>query len=74
MSYNYSQLNEIIKMQYAKKELEDDESNNNWFFEETIKLTKGYIKPSNYINNITNKIIKDEKKSMIIDPALYIDI
>lgn len=74
MSYNYSQLNEIISLQYAKR----DTSNDNWFLEETIKMSKGYIKPSNYLKNIGNKIMEDKNKNdminKIIEPALYIEI
>jgi hypothetical protein len=73
MSYSYSQLNEIISLQYAKKDNADDD---NWFLEETIKMGKGYIKPSNYLKNIGNKILEDRNKkdNKIIDDALYIDI
>ena len=74
MSYTYSQLNDIIALQYAKKDSGDD----NWFLEETIKLGKGYIKPSNYFTNIGNKIIDSRynknDKNKVIDNALYIDI
>jgi hypothetical protein len=73
MSYNYSQLNEIISLQYAKKDNADDD---NWFLEETIKMGKGYIKPSNYLKNIGNKILeaRNKKDNIVIDDALYIDI
>jgi hypothetical protein len=74
MSYTYSQLSDIIALQYAKKEGGDD----NWFLEQTIKLGKGYIQPSNYLKNIGSKIIEDrnnkDNKKKVIDNALYIDI
>ena len=72
MSYNYSQLNEIIALQYAKKESEAD---GNWFLEESIKMSKGYIQPSNYFKEVANKIFVEKKeKRDIIEPAVYIDI
>ena len=77
MSYNYSQLNNIIELQYAKKDNVGDDNDYNWFLEETIKMGKGYIQPSNYFKNIGNKIIEDrynKKKNKVIDNALYIDI
>lgn len=70
MSYNYSQLNDIISLQYAKK----DGDNDNWFLEQTIQMGKGYIKPSNYLKNIGNKIIENKNNNKVIDAALYIDI
>jgi hypothetical protein len=77
MSYNYSELNNIIALQYAKKDnVYDDDYN--WFLEETLKMGKGYIKPSNYFLNVGNKIIEDKNnknnKNKVIDAALYIDI
>jgi hypothetical protein len=78
MSYNYSQLNNIIALQYAKKDNIDDDNDYNWFLEETLKMGKGYIHPSNYFLNVGNKIIENrynkEKKNKVIDAALYIDI
>jgi hypothetical protein len=75
MSYNYSQLNNIIELQYAKK---DNGGDDNWFLEETLKMGKGYIHPSNYLKNIGNKIMENrynkQKKNKVIDAALYIDI
>jgi len=77
MSYNYSQLNNIIALQYAKKDNADDDDYN-WFLEETLKMGKGYIHPSNYFLNVGNKIIEDKNnknnKNKVIDAALYIDI
>jgi len=72
MSYSYSQLNDIIALQYANR----DEGNDNWFLEQTIKMSKGYIQPSNYLKNIGNKIMEDsnKNKNKVIDNALYIDI
>lgn len=71
MSYSYSQLNEIIKLQYAKKVNEDKYYN--WFLEETIKLNKGVITPKEYLKNTANNIMKYNKnnKDKIIGPALY---
>ena len=43
MSYNYSQMNDIIEKQYAKKK--GSNNNNNWFLEESIKFGKGYSQP-----------------------------
>jgi hypothetical protein len=73
MSYNYSQLNEIIALQYAKKEETND---NDWFLEQTIKMSKGYINPGNYFTNVGTKIIdniydKNKDKKKTIDDALY---
>ena len=39
MNYDYSQMNEIIEKQYAKKKGEKNKSN--WFWEESIKYGKG---------------------------------
>lgn len=68
MSYSYSQLNEIIKLQYAKKVSEDKYYN--WFLEETIKLNKGVITPTQYLKNTANNIMKS-REDKIIGPALY---
>ncbi len=69
-SYNYSQLHEIIEKQYKK-----DEGDSNWFMEETFKFGKGYIKPSNYLNNVINKINETSvKKVSKIDEPLYLFI
>jgi hypothetical protein len=74
MSYSYSQLNKIIEIQYRKKA--DD--NSNWFLEETLKFGKGYIKPSNYLNNVVNKIGETatslKQSSTEIDEPLYLYI
>lgn len=75
MSYNYSQLNEIIKLQYAKRE--DTTEYDNWFLEQTIKYGKGYINAQDYLAIMTKKIIEDRNnnnnKNKIIDPPLYLD-
>jgi hypothetical protein len=68
-SYDYSQLNKIIEMQYKRKK----DNSNNWFLEETLKLGKGYIKPSNYLNNIVNKISETSNEADIDEP-LYLHI
>ena len=49
MSYSYSQLNEIIKLQYAKKVSEDKYYN--WFLEETIKLNNCSKIARNFFDN-----------------------
>jgi len=68
--YEYSTINEIIELQYAKNK------SNEWsFLEETIKLGKGNIKPSNYLQNITNNIVNRnniEIPSSNNDEPLYI--
>lgn len=73
MSYSYSQLNEIIKLQYAKKD--DNNDYDNWFLEESIKLGKGYTTPGEYLKTMAKKILedKDKNKNKIIDPPLYLD-
>jgi hypothetical protein len=48
-------MNEIIELQYAKNK-SDNFNNDWWLLEETIKLGKGNIKPSNYLENIVNNI------------------
>jgi hypothetical protein len=72
MSYNYSQMHDIISKQYAKKE----GTGENWFLEESIKFGKGYSKPSEYLETIAKKVINSSDKNKndnIIDDALYID-
>ena len=75
MSYSYSELNEIIKLQYAKKT--DINEYDNWFLEETIKMGKGYSNPGEYLKNIGNRILEEKRKkdnqNKIIDPPLYLD-
>jgi hypothetical protein len=73
MSYNYSQLHDIIEIQYRKK----DDKNANWLLEETLKYGKGYITTGNYLSNIANKISETSKSSKSlseIDEPLYLYI
>jgi hypothetical protein len=71
MSYSYSQLNEIIKLQYAKKASEDEYYN--WFYEESIKLGKGVITTDEYLRIAAINYMKsrEDNKDKIIGPALY---
>ena len=73
MNYNYSQMNEIIEKQYAKKKGEKNKSN--WFFPKPIKYGKGYSNTDEYLQAIAKNAMvrsnnddnqKDEK-------ALYLD-
>lgn len=66
--YDYSTINEIIELQYART------NNDEWsLFEETLKLSRGNIKPSNYLNNIKNNIInKNNIEIPIKEEPLYI--
>lgn len=74
MSYNYSELNRIIELQYPKN-TNTNNNNYNWLLEDSIKLGKGYIKPSNYVNNIGNKIRASYIKSDdLYDDPLYLHI
>ena len=74
MSYNYSEMNDIIAKQYAKKTGSSDNNNNNWFLEESIKFGKGYSKPGEYLQVIANKIMDNSRdKTNIVDNALYLD-
>jgi len=61
--YDYSTLHEIIALQYAKKESND---NNGWgwgsFIDQSLMLGKGYVSPSNYLNNINNIINKSNQE------------
>jgi len=70
MSYNYTQMNEIIEKQYAQKK-----ESNNWFLEESIKYGKGYSDTGQYLQVIANKIITNTKDKTDGDdtPAIYID-
>ena len=76
MSYNYSELNKIIELQYPRNNNNNyNNYNYNWLLEDTIKLGKGYIKPSNYINNIGNRIKSSYIKSdNLYDDPLYLHI
>jgi hypothetical protein len=73
MNYNYSQINEIIEKQYAKKKGDKDKSN--WFWEESIKYGKGYSKTGEYLQAIAKNAMMDRSKNDIIieDKALYLD-
>lgn len=79
-NYNYSQLHKIIQRQYAKSANPDYNFPNfdNWFLEETFKFGKGYVKPSNYLNNVANKIVEKSNRldsnSDNIDEPLYLHI
>ena len=74
-NYNYSQLHDIIQKQYAKAK---SGAYDNWFLEETFKFGKGYVKPSNYLSNVANKIVENSKRldssSDDIDEPLYLHI
>jgi hypothetical protein len=53
--YDYSKIHDIIELQYAKRK--GGSSNTDmWFWEETLKLGSGNIKPSNYLQNVGNNI------------------
>jgi hypothetical protein len=74
MSYNYSQINEIIAKQYERKK---GSGSNNWFLEESIKFGKGYSNPGEYMQAIAKNVVeqsnKGNKDNIIEDTALYID-
>ena len=60
---DYSTLHQIIELQYAKKQDKDSDIKGwhwGWFFNQSFMLGKGYITPSNYLNNINNVINKNE--------------
>ena len=67
MSYNYTQLHEIIEMQYKNNGKIEDK--NKKFLNESAKLLKGYINPSTYLNNI----MSSTEISIVEDPPIYID-
>jgi hypothetical protein len=78
MSYNYSQINEIIAKQYQKRKgTGSGLGYDNWFLEESIKFGKGYSNPGEYMQaiakNVVEKSKKDDKNNIIDDKALYID-
>ena len=57
MSYNYTQINEIIGKQYEKKKgVKSDDDN--WFLEESIKFGKGYSNPGEYMQSIAKNVIE----------------
>ena len=71
MSYNYTQLHQIIEMQYKNNNSSTDTNDRSWFFNESAKLFKGYTNPSKFLNTIisrNNNIIPDEEL-----PPIYID-
>ena len=71
MSYNYTQLHQIIEMQYKiNNNLNKDD---NSLLNQTAKLFKGYINPSSYLNNIMSN--NNNNLNIIIqeDEPLYID-
>ena len=71
MNYNYSQINEIIEKQYAKKK---GSNNNNWFWEESIKYGKGYSKTDEYLKAIAKNTMEQSNNDVIIEEkALYLD-
>jgi hypothetical protein len=76
-NYDYSQLHEIIEKQYAQSTSKTDYNFDNWFLEETFKFGKGYVKPSNYLSNVANKIIEKSRRldnNDGIDEPLYLHI
>jgi hypothetical protein len=80
-NYDYSQLHQIIERQYAKSKSGDykmGDFNFDWFLEETFKFGKGYVKPSNYLSTVANKIVEKSRRldsnSGGIDEALYLHI
>jgi hypothetical protein len=75
MSYNYSQINEIIAKQYERKK-GSKLGYDNWFLEESIKFGKGYSNPGEYMQAIAKNVVEKSKKddkNNIDDKALYID-
>ena len=62
--YDYSTLHQIIELQYAKKVSSSDDNKWGWgsFLDQSIMLSKGYVTPSNYLNNINNIINKNEEE------------
>jgi len=73
MNYNYSQMNEIIEKQYAKKK--GDKNKSNWFWEESIKYGKGYSNTDEYLKAIAKNAMERSNNDVIIedDKALYLD-
>ena len=68
MSYNYTQLNEIIETQYS---VVTSKINDNSFFNQTAKLLKGYSNPRDYLSSIMSS--SKGNKEMEEYPPLYID-
>ena len=73
MNYNYSQMNEIIEKQYAKKKGSNNKSN--WFWEESIKFGKGYSQPGEYLQAIAKNTMDRSKDddNQKDEKALYLD-
>jgi hypothetical protein len=76
--YDYSTLHQIIELQYAKKASSSE--HNKWggwggldgsFFDQSFMFGKGYITPSNYINNINNIINKSNEENQGIPLYLH---
>ena len=71
MSYNYTQLHEIIETQYkVNNDKKDDRS---WFLNESAKLFKGYTKPTTYLNTIISGNNSTSGITIHEDPPIYID-
>lgn len=79
MSYNYSQMNDIIAKQYERKKntRKDGSFDDNWFWEESIKFGKGYSKPGEYLQAIAKNALdrsnKNNQDVIVEDTALYLD-
>ena len=72
MSYNYTQLHEIIEKQYANNSGSDyDDDNRWWLFNEGVKYYKGYSTTSTLISNLMSGNVKPEIKKE--DPPVHID-
>lgn len=67
MSYNFTQLHEIIESQYKV----NNDANDKSLLNETAKLFKGYTTPKAYLNNIisntSTNIIIEERDPVYID-------
>lgn len=81
MSYNYTQLHQIIETQYKSNNnngFDFDFDYKNWFLNESAKLFKGYTTPSKYFNNIRSGNINNsnDDDDIIIkpdEPPIYVD-
>jgi hypothetical protein len=71
MSYNYTQLHEIIEKQYANNSGSDYGDDRWWLFNEGAKYYKGYSTTSTLINNLITGNVKPEIKKE--DPPVHID-